>query len=184
MAKTILILGHPDYKASVANKAIVEEFGRITPDAEIVNLNALYPNGKIDVEKEQKRLTGCETLIFEFPIWWYSSPSLMHAYVEQVFTYGYAYGSKGHALKGMNFVLSFTTGGGEAAYKAEGDEGITTEQMLPPFTAMAKLCQMEFKGAAVSYGMSLINPDDDKVRSAIIAKAQAHAARLAAIVNG
>lgn len=184
MLKPVLILGHPDYKSSVANKAIVEEFSRIVPNAEIVNLNILYPSGKIDVEKEQKRLAGCDIIVFAFPIWWYSSPSLMHTYVEQVFTHGFTYGSDGHTVKGASLVLSFTTGGDEDDYKKGGRKGITVDQMLPPFTAMARLCQLDFKGIVVSHGMALINPDDDKLRSAIIARAQTHAARLATIVGG
>lgn len=52
MKKTILIIGHPYWKDSVANRAIIEEFMRINSDAEISNISELYPDGNIDVEEE------------------------------------------------------------------------------------------------------------------------------------
>lgn len=47
MKKTILIIGHPYWKDSVANRAIIEEFMRINSDAEISNISELYPDGNI-----------------------------------------------------------------------------------------------------------------------------------------
>ena len=92
MKKILVIAGHPDYKTSIANNAILEHFKSLVPQAEIVQLDELYPDFKIDVEREQKRILDADIVVMEFPIWWYSSPSLMHRYVEEVFTHGFAFG--------------------------------------------------------------------------------------------
>ena len=44
MNKTIMIVGHPYWNDSVANKAIVEEFLRLNPDTVVSNLAELYQN--------------------------------------------------------------------------------------------------------------------------------------------
>ena len=54
MKKILVIVGHPYWKDSVANRAIIDEFKRINPDAEISNISELYPDGNIDVTAEQK----------------------------------------------------------------------------------------------------------------------------------
>lgn len=47
MKKILVIVGHPYWKDSVANRAIIEEFTRINPDAVISNITELYPDGNI-----------------------------------------------------------------------------------------------------------------------------------------
>ncbi|MDE5833276.1 MAG: NAD(P)H-dependent oxidoreductase [Desulfovibrio sp.] len=184
MSKTLVISGHPDYKSSVANRAILDDLHRLLPAAEIVYLDALYPDFRIDVRREQERLPDADVLVFEFPFWWYGSPSLMHRYVEDVFTHGFAYGSQGHALAGKKFILSFTTGAPEAAYSPTGAQGYAIEAFLPSFLAMAKLTKLDYAGFVASYGMALVDKEDKKARDAVIAKAGEHAKKLVALIRG
>lgn len=184
MGKILVISGHPDYKHSFANRHILDEFHKLVPHAEIVYLDALYPDFRIDVPTEQKRLLEHDIVIFEFPMYWYGSPSLLHRYVEAVFTHGFAYGSKGTALNYKKLILSFTTGAPEEAYTPEGHQHVTIEQLMPPFLAMANLIGMDWKGKIVSFGMALINPEDTALRDEILLKAKQHAIRLAALAEG
>lgn len=179
MAKILVISGHPNYKASVANRAILDEFHRLVPSAEIVYLDALYPDFKIDVKREQDRAVKADIIVFEFPMWWFSTPSLLHRYVEDVYTYGFAYGSKGNALKGKNFALSFTTGAPESAYKPGGSEGVTMEELMAPLLAMVHFVGMNYLGRVVSYGVTeLAMPKDE-----IVKRGSDHAKELAALVG-
>lgn len=182
MAKSLIISGHPDYKHSFANRAILDEVHRLKPHVEIVYLDALYPDYRMDAPTEQKRLVGADIIVFEFPMWWYSSPSLLHAYVEQVFTHGFAYGSQGVALRGKEVVWSFTTGAPEAAYNGSGKEGYAIEAFMPPFYATAQLTGLRHRGNVISYGMALV-PDTKELRDEILARAIAHAERLASLLD-
>ncbi|MDE5607359.1 MAG: hypothetical protein K2I64_00285 [Muribaculaceae bacterium] len=42
MNKILVISGHPDHKSSMANRAILNEFHRLVPEADIVYLDAEY----------------------------------------------------------------------------------------------------------------------------------------------
>lgn len=184
MAKILVISGHPDYKRSIANRHILDEFHKLVPHAEIVHLDALYPDFRIDVSREQKRLMEHDVIIFEFPMYWYSSPSLLHRYVEAVFTHGFAYGSQGKALNYKKLILSFTTGAPEDAYTPEGYQHVTIEQLMPPFLAMVNLTGMDWKGKIVSFGMTLLDPNNTKLADEVFLKAKHHAIRLAALAEG
>lgn len=183
MSDILVISGHPNYKASFANKHILEEFHKLVPAAEIVQLAELYPDFNVDTAKEQERLTDVKTLVFEFPFWWFSSPSLMHRYVEQVFTHGFAYGSKGKKLQGKRFIISFTTGAPESAYSPEGYEGFEMSAFMPQFLAMTRLTGLDYKGSVISYAMSALMADE-KEREEIMRKAKDHSEKLARLVLG
>ena len=74
MKKVIIINGHGAPMMSMANKRILEDVKAQLQDVEIVTLAELYPDFKIDVEKEQTRLLAADLIVFEYPIWWYSAP--------------------------------------------------------------------------------------------------------------
>ena len=56
MKKVLVISGHTDLATSVANKTILNTISQHLPEAEIVKLDTLYPNFRIDVDAEQQRL--------------------------------------------------------------------------------------------------------------------------------
>lgn len=163
----------------MANKAILKEFKRLLPDAEIVRLDELYPDYNIDVAAEQKRLLEADTVIFEFPFWWYSAPSLMRRYFELVLSHGFAYGSTGTALHGKKLIVSFTAGAKAEAYTCEGAQHYTMDDFIPQFRALANLCGFDYRGEVVSYGMMLLDHSDEEARILYDARVRDHAAELA-----
>ncbi|MBD5304798.1 MAG: NAD(P)H-dependent oxidoreductase [Bacteroides sp.] len=183
MSKILVIAGHPDYKHSVANRAILDEFHRLVPEAEIVYLDAEYPDFNIIVEREQKRLMEADTVVFEFPFWWYSAPSLMRRYFEQVLSHGFAYGSTGTALHGKKLILSFTAGAPEAAYSPEGYQHYDIDNFIPQFHALSNLCGFVWQEPIISYGMMLLNPDDKEASQRFFAETKDHAERLSKAVR-
>ena len=183
MKKTIVIYGHPYYQMSACNKTILDEFHKEAPEAEIINLMELYPNFEIDVEREQKRLQEAEVIVFQFPFWWYGSPSIMHRYVEDVFAHGFAYGSTGTALHGKKLILSFTAGGPHSAYTKEGYQHYYMSDFMPPFIAMANLCGLELQPEIVSYGMMIVDPNDTEHNAVVLKQAKQHGKKLADAVK-
>lgn len=179
MKKTVVIYGHPYYKMSVCNKAILDEVTKSAPDAEIVNLMELYPDFKIDVEKEQARIKDADTIVFQFPFWWYGSPSIMHRYVEEVFSHGFAYGSTGTALHGKKLILSFTIGAPEEAYTKEGFQHYEISAFMPSFINMAALCGLELLDPIYSFGMMVVDPTDIQHNDGVLARAREQGALLA-----
>lgn len=135
------------------------------------------------MEREQRRLVEADTIVFEFPFWWYSAPSLMHRYFEQVLSHGFAYGSTGTALHGKKVVFSFTAGAPEAAYSPQGYQHYTMEQFVPQFRALSNLCGLEWQEPVVSFGMMLLNPDDMEASDRFHSEIRKHAHKLADAVK-
>lgn len=178
MAKILTIYAHPDYERSIANKAVLEEFTKLVPVADIVNLAKTYPDYKIDIKNEQERLKAAEMVIFQYPFWFFGAPSLMHYYLEKVFAYGFAYGPGAGALKGKNLALSFTIGGSEGEYQRREGLMHTVEQFLPAMLETAAYCGMIYRGAVYAFDM-MADKDDQKSVEAVKARAKDQAERLA-----
>ncbi|MCG6503677.1 NAD(P)H-dependent oxidoreductase [Kingella sp. SNUBH-2017] len=116
----LVILAHPDFARSVANKAVLAHLQAVLPDIEVRDLASLYPDYRIDAAAEQQALLRHQTVVFQYPFYWYNMPAILKQYFDSVFTYGFAYGRDGDKLKGRNFVPSFTVGSPEEDYRADG----------------------------------------------------------------
>nr|WP_315252315.1 NAD(P)H-dependent oxidoreductase [uncultured Duganella sp.] len=96
-----------------------------------------------EVLREQEKLLWADTVIFQFPLWWFSMPAIMKGWVERVFSYGFGYGIGEHSdrrwgdrygegtLAGKRAMLMVTAGGWEPHYSARGING-PIEQLLFP----------------------------------------------------
>ncbi|MFG3491583.1 NAD(P)H-dependent oxidoreductase [Streptomyces sp. NPDC047972] len=96
-----------------------------------------------DVRAEQEKLLWADTVILQFPLWWYAMPAILKGWVDRVFTYRFAYGVGEHSdtkygerygegtLAGRRALLSVTVGGPEAHYAARGINGPIDDLLFP-----------------------------------------------------
>lgn len=148
--KTTIFLFHPDIKTSRVNRALASAAEKA--GIEVRNLYALYPDWKIDVTQEQNVLKDVDRIVFQFPMYWYSTPSLMKEWLDQVLAYGWAYGSNGNALQGKKVILALSQGAAAEAYTKDGRYEVTTEELLKPLEAMKYLTGLEFEKPFVVSG--------------------------------
>jgi NAD(P)H dehydrogenase (quinone) len=96
-----------------------------------------------DVKAEIEKLLWADTLIMQFPLWWYAMPAILKGWVDRVFAYGFAYGVGEHSdqrwgdrfgegtLLGKSAMLIVTTGGWEEHYSARGINGPMEDLLFP-----------------------------------------------------
>ena len=134
---------HPDLSASRVNriwKEQLESSGKLSSSRD---LYAEYPDFQIDVAREQQFLREHDRIVFQFPLYWYSSPPLLKKWLDDVLTYGFAYGSSGKALHGKDLQLLLSVGGDPKYYKGF-DIYATLHDLLRPFQLTANLCGMNY----------------------------------------
>lgn len=153
--KTIIILAHPNIDQSVVNKSWIEALAQKNPEAKIHNIYKNYPDWKIDVAKEQALLEKYDRIILQFPIYWYNMPPLLKKWLDDVFAYGWAYGSTGNKLAGKEFGLAVSTGGAESAYTP--DQYGTINELLKPLESTAKFVSAKYIPYHVFHGA--LSPD-------------------------
>lgn len=104
-----------------------------------------FANGtqSTDIAMEQEKLRWADTLILQFPLWWFSMPAILKGWVDRVYAYGFAYGVGEHSdthwgdrygegtLTGKRAMLIVTTGGWEPHYGPRGINGPIDDILFP-----------------------------------------------------
>jgi putative NADPH-quinone reductase len=160
MARLIVYYAHPGQRFSKANQAMAQE-ARSIADLTFVDLYAEYPRHDIDVEREQQRLLDHDVILFQFPLYWYSTPSLIKEWQDLVLQYGFAYGQEGTRLAGKWLMLAVTAGGPEDAYSTGGYQNHPIRDFLVPLEQTAALCKMHFAAPYVLYGSLTASPETE-----------------------
>ena len=178
MKNVLIISGHTDLTTSVANKTILETMSQLLPEAEIVKLDSLYPDFKIDVATEQARLLRADVIVLQFPVFWFSAPSLLERWMEETFLHGFSHGSHGDKLKGKKVVLSYTSGAPAEVYTANGPIGHTLDELLLCFKITCGFTGMEYAGSVYTGGVSYADRTRPELIEAQKTQSVAHAHRL------
>jgi len=150
MTKLIVYYAHPGHKHSHINRFMAraaEALDGIT----FVDLYRDYPRFDIDTDREQQRLLDHDVVLFQFPLFWYSTPSIVKEWQDLVLEHGFAYGSDGDRLAGKRMMLAVTAAGPEEAYSAGGYQHYSLRDFLRPLEQTARLCSMRFAAPYVLY---------------------------------
>lgn len=150
--KTLIILVHPNIQDSVINKRWIDELNKFPEKYHIHKLYEVYPNEKIDIEAEQKRIEAYDKIVFQFPLYWFSSPPLLKKWLDEVLTYGWAYGSQsGYKVSGKKIGFGISTGISESDYSLHGTYKYTLTELLRPFELTVEYIQAEYKSFFAYY---------------------------------
>ncbi len=143
MKKVLILYAHPSQHRSEVNQPLYSAAKNIE-GITCVDLYAEYPTFKINIDREQRRLLDHDIVIFQFPLYWYSTPAILKEWQDLVLEYGFAYGTDGHALDGKVLLCAITAGGREDAYQSNGYNHFTIRQLLAPIEQTASLTGMKY----------------------------------------
>jgi glutathione-regulated potassium-efflux system ancillary protein KefF len=153
-----VIAAHPAWRESRVNRPLMEA-AQAQPRVQVQDLYSSYPDYAIDVPHEQAALEKATLVVLLHPIQWYSMPALQKLWLDEVLTYGWAYGEGGNKLQGKDLWLVATTGGPEASYHPQGYNRYFFDAFLPPYEQTAALCGMRFLPPLVLHGAHAVAQD-------------------------
>ncbi|WP_445505534.1 NAD(P)H-dependent oxidoreductase [Niallia sp. 03091] len=156
--KVLVNVFHPNLNESKVNKKWVERLQ--SENVTINNLYEKYPNWKFDLDREQKLLLEHDRIVFQFPFYWYSTPPLLKKWLDDILTFGWAYGTGGDKLKGKEFVLAISAGGAQKSYQAGGYNNYTISELTRPLQQTANLIGMEFLSAFILYKAVVVSEQE------------------------
>ncbi|QHC34740.1 NAD(P)H-dependent oxidoreductase [Komagataeibacter xylinus] len=96
-----------------------------------------------DVKAEQDKLRWADTVILQFPLWWFAMPAILKGWVDRVYACGFAYGVGEHSdrrwgdrygegtMAGKRAMLIITAGGWPEHYSARGINGPIDDLLFP-----------------------------------------------------
>ena len=161
----LVLFAHPALQKSRANVPMLEAIAGLE-DVTVHDLYEAYPRFHIHVEHEQELLRRHQTIVFQHPFYWYSSPPLLKQWEDLVLSYQWAYGPEGTALQGKRALSALTTGGRAEAYARTGINHYTMAEFLRPFEQTARLCNMRWLPPFVIHAAGRIEPSELRERYA------------------
>lgn len=158
--KTLVVVSHPYFSQSRAIHALqqtAEEAENVT----VRNLEALYGDNPaaIDVAAEQAAYAEADRVVFLYPTHWFNLTPMLKAYLNAVWTYGWAFGPGGEALKAKQLQIVTTAGASEFTYSHEGLLNSTMEEVLTPMKASARYVGMDYRPPLAFYEVAARNKD-------------------------
>lgn len=139
----LLVVAHPALDRSRANRAMTHAAEAVAGVA-VHDLYEAYPNFLVDVDEEQARLAAHPVIALQFPLYWYSTPSLLKEWIDTVWLYGFAYGKGGDALKGKTLFVACSSGSPDVDYQPGGSHHYSMAEFLRPLERTAALCGMHW----------------------------------------
>lgn len=109
-----------------------------------------------EVRNEIEKFLWADTVIFNFPIWWFGLPAILKGWVDRVFAMGTMYGNgKGvydnGTFKDKIAFLTMTTGGPEIAYGPTGKNGSLDTILFPIHHGMFYFVGMKVMPPFISF---------------------------------
>ncbi|MGF2384789.1 NAD(P)H-dependent oxidoreductase [Lentilactobacillus otakiensis] len=140
--KTLILISHPKFEDSGTQQFLKTSFYSLD-DVKYQVIDELYADtGKIDIDKEQAALKSFDRIVFQFPMYWYSSPASLKQFMDDVFTRNYIVANRSLKTKELGIVV--TLGDAEADFQAGGPEAFTISELLRPFQAFAHKAGMQY----------------------------------------
>jgi glutathione-regulated potassium-efflux system ancillary protein KefG len=149
--RTIVLLAHPDPDGSRVNTALADAV-RDLDDVTVRDLAGVRGADGFDVAEEQRLLVEHDTVVLQFPWYWYSVPGVLKEWMDQVLLHGFAYGTGGTKLHGKTLQVVTSTGGPSESYRPGGYNRFTMSELLRPIDATAHLCGMLLADPFVVHG--------------------------------
>jgi len=157
MEKILLMLAHPRFEKSRANKALIDA-ARELPCVRVHDLYEQYPDFNIDVEGEHELLVQHGIIIWQYPLYMYSPPAILKQWMDLVLEHGWAHGAGGSHLENKLMLNAVTTGGSSDAYGPGGFNRYRLQELLRPLEQTARLCKMIWLPVFAVQGTYLLGP--------------------------
>lgn len=143
--KTLVIVSHPYPNRSTVIQAL-QNTAKTVENVTVRNLESIYGHDteSIDVQAEQNACMDMDRIVFLYPTHWFNLTPMLKAYLNEVWTYGWAFGPGGEALKGKELLVVTSAGASEFTYSHEGLIKSSMEEVLTPLKASALYVGMQY----------------------------------------
>ena len=153
--RIVILFFHPLCHKSRINRELIR-VAESSEGVDVRHMYDLYPDFFIDRKAEQQILPEYDVIIWQHPVYWYSSPSLLKEWMDVVLEHGFAYGRSGRALEGKWILNAVSVGGNREAYSPQGARKHTLRELFLPFAMTAGLCRMEYLPPFAVHGTHLL----------------------------
>lgn len=146
--RVLVLFAHAAPHLSRVNRRLADA-ARLVEGVYLHDLYEAYPDFYIDPAREHALLAQAGTLVFVFPLQWYSMPSLLKEWVDVVLRDAWSVAPRTH---GRRFWLATSTGAVAEEFATGARHGRPFADFLAPIEQMAAACGMQWLPPLVLHG--------------------------------
>jgi glutathione-regulated potassium-efflux system ancillary protein KefG len=147
--RTLLVYAYPALERARISPAMADAV-RDLPGLTVHDLYEVYPDFTIDVPAEHRRMYDHDLIVLQFPLYWFSIPSLLKEWMDLSWSRGFAFG-EGARLKGRTLMCAISTGANRDAYE-NGVYRFPLDEFLRPLKEAAGYCGLTWAEPFVLHG--------------------------------
>lgn len=146
--RVLVVFAHSAPHLSRVNRRLADA-ARLVEGVYLHDLYESYPDFYIDPAREHALLAKAGTLVFLFPLQWYSMPALLKEWLDVVLRDAW---SAAPRAQGRRFWVVTSTGAGAADFAPGARQGRPFADFLAPFEQIAAACGMQWLEPLVLHG--------------------------------
>lgn len=149
VVRTLVVYAYPALEQARIAPAMADAV-RDLPGLTIHDLYEVYPDFTIDVPAEHRLMYDHDLIVLQFPLYWFSIPSLLKEWMDLSWSRGFAFGD-GARLKGRTLMCAVSTTANRDAYE-DGVYRFPMNQFLRPLQEAADYCGLHWAEPFVLHG--------------------------------
>ena len=141
--RLLVVNGHPHWEKSKALKAVQNTLSEHF-DLEVLEVGK--PDRNWNITSEQQVIDRADCIVFLFPFYWYGVPGRMKSWMDEVFTWGWAFDANGGKLQGKRFLCCTSVGADLSSYSPDGKNRKSIADYLSSVEQFAKYVGLDWCG--------------------------------------
>lgn len=117
-----------------------------------------------DLRREQARLSACDALILQYPLWWFGPPAVLKGWFDRVLAYKWSYDMQNRfangRFRGRRGLISVTTGGTRERFSDSGLYGDIDYVLRPIQKGVIEYVGMEALEPFVAYAAPRVTDEE------------------------
>lgn len=143
--RLLVVNGHPRWEKSKALKSVMQV---LNDGFELEVLELGRGPGNWDIQEQQQAIERAEHIVFLFPLYWYGVPGGMKLWMDEVFTWGWAFDAQGGKLGGKKLICCTSVGAALSSYSTEGKNRRTIVDYLSSIEQFAHYIGLQWCGVS------------------------------------
>ena len=157
--KILVIVAHPDLANSRINKRLAGGVMGLS-NVKVEKLYMDYPDGVLDVAREQEAVAASDVLVFHFPFYWYAAPALLKEWQDKVLGLSWSSEQFRESLAAKKLLVVVTMAHAATTYLRGAENQYTVEESMTPLRQMADYCGMIWQTPHAIYGVKDFGDED------------------------
>ncbi len=156
MQSVLILFAHPIFERSQSHRRLLQALSGLE-HVHLHDLYQAYPDFYIDVAHEHELLAQHDHIVMQFPLYWFSTPSLLKEWQDLVLHRWAEANRPSLNVANKTFSLATTTGDPASSYEPKGEFAASLDAIFLPLRLTARYAGFRWQPPFVLTGVNQLD---------------------------